>query len=73
MAPWLSQCNGVGVVMGTRISAMSFRSHKTSFSALVIATYSASVDDSVTMDCFFDPHAIGIPASDMTWPDIECR
>ncbi|KIK32348.1 hypothetical protein CY34DRAFT_101687 [Suillus luteus UH-Slu-Lm8-n1] len=52
---------------------MRLRSQMTSFSEFVAATYSASVDDNATMFCFLDPQAIGIPASDTTWPEIEWR
>ena len=69
---WLSQCNGVGVVMGMQISVMRFQSHKMSLNVLVIVSYLASIDNSVTIDCFFNPHMIGMPVSDTMWPDIEC-
>jgi hypothetical protein len=54
-------------------SASRFRSDVASRAASEAATYSASHVDKVTLDCLFDPQAMGAPASRNRYPLIDLQ
>ena len=58
---------------GRSSSASRFRSHVTSRAASEAATYSASHVDKTTLDCLFDPQAMGAPAPKNRYPLIDLQ
>ena len=72
IAPWLSALSKVGSKVDfLLILAQKFRIHKISFVALVCPTYSASVDERVTMFCFFELQLIAPAPKIKQYPKIE--
>src|SRR5882724_6514833 len=54
MADWLSQLSVIGEESGHVISPRNECNHRASFTVWVVATYSASVVDRATIDCFLE-------------------
>ena len=54
-------------------SIRSSLSHIASFAARIRAMYSASVDNRVTVDCFFEHQLIGPPLSMKIKPEVDFR
>ncbi|KAJ7193324.1 hypothetical protein GGX14DRAFT_577316 [Mycena pura] len=72
-APILSQYITAGRSCGMRISSRNPYIHNACFAPRERATYSASVVDSATVDCFFDTQETGPPDIMNTSPEVEQR
>ena len=72
--PWLSALSKIGSKIDfPLILAQKFRIHKISFTALVCPTYLASVDERVTIFCFFELQLIALAPKIKQYPEIEWR
>jgi hypothetical protein len=70
MADLLSQTIWVASFLLCNNSLKTFLIHTASHEATTVATYSASVEDRVTMGCFFDAHATASDPRLKIYPDV---
>ena len=60
IALWLSHQRVVGCSYGNPNSINNYRSHRTSWLAIIAARYSTSAEDNAIDDCFLHDQAIGV-------------